>query len=177
MGSAVVPVVVRGGEAEVLGAGANRTWLLADASDTDGVMNVVRTTLGPGVDGPPPHFHRLAPEMFYLLGGRLRVLVGSEVVVLSAGDYLLVPPGVVHAWGTPAESGADILIVKAPGENRFDYFRLGDRIRRGEASPAEILATQEEFDNHFTASPVWTEFLAGEGARVGVVEFPGGAGH
>ncbi|MEV0073766.1 cupin domain-containing protein [Amycolatopsis sp. NPDC050768] len=169
------PVLVRSSDAEVLGAAPNRTWLLADAADTGGVMNVVRTTLGPGVDGPPPHFHRLAPEMFYLLDGRLRVLVGDEVVVLTAGDYLLVPPGVVHAWGTLAESGADVLIVKAPGENRFDYFRLGDRIRRGAADPAEVLATQEEFDNHFTASPVWTRLLAGEPERAAVVDFPGGA--
>lgn len=170
------PVLVRGAAAEVLGAESNRTWLLADAADTGGVMNVVRTTLGPGVDGPPPHYHRLAPEMFYLLDGRLRVLVGADIVVLTTGDYLLVPPGVVHAWGTLPESGADVLIVKAPGENRFDYFRLGDRIRRGAADPSEVLATQEQFDNHFTTSPVWTRLLAGEPERAAVVDFPSGVG-
>ncbi|MGW4487646.1 hypothetical protein ACWEOE_27830 [Amycolatopsis sp. NPDC004368] len=33
---------------------------------------------------------------------------------------------------------------------------------------------QEEFDNHFTVSPVWTELLAAEGELSGVVEFPSG---
>ena len=102
--------------------------------------------------------------------------MNQDVVVMTAGDYLLVPAGVVHAWGTVAESGADVLIVKAPGENRFGYFRFGDRIRRGAADPAEVLATRANFDNHFTTSPVWTRLLARESERAAVVDFPGGAG-
>jgi hypothetical protein len=39
--------------------------------------------------------------------------------------------------------------------DRFGYFRLAGRVLRGEADPAEVLATQERFDNHFVDSPVW----------------------
>ena len=166
-------VLTRGADAEQLGEAPNQTWLIADAEHTDGTMNVVRTTLGPGVDGPPPHFHRESPEMFYLLDGALRILAGDRVVTIEQGDYLLVPPMMHHAWGTPMGSGADVLIVKAPGNSRFEYFRLGDRIRRGEASPAEVLATAERFDNHFVDNPVWRQELAvREGEREQVVPFP-----
>lgn len=148
-------VLTRARGAELLGEPPNTTRLLVDADATDHVMNAVRTTLGPGTDGPPPHFHKQSPEMFFLIDGALRVLAGEEILTLGAGDFLLIPPFMTHAWGTPPDRGADILIVKAPGNNRFDYFRLGDRIRRGEASPAEVLATQEKFDNHFVTSEVW----------------------
>src|SRR5215469_16876709 len=123
-------VLVRAAEAETLGSEPNRTWLLADADATNGTMNAVRTTLGRGVDGPPPHYHRESPELFFMLGGALSVLVGEEIVTVREGDFLLVPPNTTHAWGTPDDSGADILIIKAPGNNRFDYFRLVDRIRK-----------------------------------------------
>lgn len=167
-------VLTHGADAERLGEAPNQTWLIADAEDTDGIMNVVRTTLGPGVDGPPPHFHKDSPEMFYLLGGALRILAGDQVLTVRQGDYLLVPPLMHHAWGTPMDTGADVLIVKAPGNSRFEYFRLGDRIRRGAASPAEVLATADRFDNHFVDNPVWRQELAvREGEREQLVPFQG----
>ncbi|HEY3560693.1 MAG TPA: cupin domain-containing protein [Kribbella sp.] len=166
-------VLTRGSAAERLGEAPNQTWLIADAEHTAGIMNVVRTTLGPGVDGPPPHFHKESPEMFYLLDGALRILAGDQVLTVTKGDYLLVPPLMHHAWGTPMDSGADVLIVKAPGNSRFEYFRLGDRIRRGEASPAEVLATADRFDNHFVDNPIWRQELATRaGEREQVVPFP-----
>jgi mannose-6-phosphate isomerase-like protein (cupin superfamily) len=148
-------VLARGDQAEMLGAAPNQTWLLAEADEAEGTMNAVRTTLGRGVDGPPPHYHRASSELFFLLDGALDVLTGEQIVTVRTGDFLLVPAGMPHAWGTPAESGADILIIKAPGTNRFDYFRLVDRIRKGEATPQDILATQEKFDNHFVTSQNW----------------------
>lgn len=96
----------------------------------------------------------------------------------------MIPPNMTHAWAAPATSSADVLIVFTPGIERFDYFRLGDRIRKGLADPVEILETQERFDNHFVDSPIWrqssrdddrdrldtearrSEFLAGEVLRV-----------
>ncbi len=62
-----------------------------------------------------------------------------------------------HAWAAPHDAPADVLVIFTPGIERFDYFRLGDRIVRGLADPAEILATQERFDNHFVDSPVWRQ--------------------
>jgi hypothetical protein len=58
---------------------------------------------------------------------------------------------------TPADTGVDLLFFM-PGVARFEYFRLIGRIRSGEASPQEILDTQERFDNHFQDSAIWQRF-------------------
>lgn len=37
----------------------------------------------------------------------------------------------------------------------FGYFRLVERLSRGEARLSELLASQELYDNHFLESAVW----------------------
>jgi uncharacterized cupin superfamily protein len=107
-----------------------------------------------GADGAPPHFHRESAEMFFVLGGALRVLAGDRVVTLEEGDFLLVPRGTTHAFSAEDGVPADVLVVYTPAiPERFAYFRLGERVLRGQASPREILETQERFDNHFVRSP------------------------
>ncbi|MBF5001525.1 cupin domain-containing protein [Nocardia sp. BSTN01] len=146
-------LLVRHDEAERLDTMGVR--LYADHTTTGGTMSANRTFLAPGVEGPPPHYHTTSAELFYVLDGKLRVLAGEEIVTVGDGDFLLIPPHMVHAWAAPADSSADVLIVFTPGIERFEYFRLGERIRRGEASPTEILDTQERFDNYFTDSQIW----------------------
>ncbi|HEX4223327.1 MAG TPA: cupin domain-containing protein [Pseudonocardiaceae bacterium] len=152
-------VLVRADEAETLLGGG--IALLADGSDTDGAISANRTRLGPGTDGPPPHYHRGSAEIFFVLDGSLQALAGDRVVSLSGGDFLMVPKNMPHAFATLAGTTADLLIVFAPGmQDRFDYFRLTDRVVKGQANPQEILDSQERFDNHFLDSPIWRQARA-----------------
>lgn len=146
-------LLVRHDDAEVLDTMGVR--LYADHDLTGGTLSGNRAFLPAGTDGPPPHYHSTSAELFYMLEGSLQVLAGEEIFVISAGDFLLIPKNMTHAWAAPDNSSADVLVVFTPGIERFDYFRLGDRVRKGEASPMEILNTQERFDNHFVDSPVW----------------------
>ncbi|MFE3193960.1 cupin domain-containing protein [Nocardia sp. NPDC059240] len=146
-------LLIRHDEAEYLpGLGVR---LYADHDMTGGKLSANRATLPAGTDGPPPHFHTGSAELFYLLDGSLTVLAGEDIHTLHGGDFLLVPAGMVHAWAAPADASADVLIVFTPGIERFDYFRMGERLRRGDGDPMEILRTQERFDNHFVDSPRW----------------------
>jgi mannose-6-phosphate isomerase-like protein (cupin superfamily) len=145
------PPLVRADDAEILGVAPNTIQLLADG-DTGGGISAARSKLGRGTDGPPPHYHTSSPEIFFIIDGGLHVLCGEQVLTVGAGDYLLVPPHTLHAFATPRDSGVDLLFLM-PGVERFEYFRLGDRISRGEASRQELLATQDRFDNHFHDSP------------------------
>jgi hypothetical protein len=78
------------------------------------------------------------------------------VLSLEEGDFLSVPRSMPHAFASPPDVGADVLIVFAPAANeRFEYFRLVDRVIKGQADPQEILDTQERFDNHFVDSAPW----------------------
>jgi mannose-6-phosphate isomerase-like protein (cupin superfamily) len=149
-------VLVRADDAEVLGLGTNTIQLLADGG-SDGRISAARTKMAKGIDGPPPHHHKSAPEVFFIIEGALHVLTGQQVVTIGEGDYLLVPPHMPHAFATPEDRGVDMLFIMA-GIERFEYFRLGARVLKGQAGLEEILESQDRFDNHFEDSPVWREF-------------------
>lgn len=149
-------LIARAADAERLDLGGTTMTLLADAGTSDGVVNANRTVLPPRTAGPPPHYHTRSAELFFVLGGALRALTGDQVVTLDEGDFLLVPRTMPHAFATSEDAGADVLIVFTPAlAERFEYFRLGERVLKGQASPQEILDSQDRFDNHFVDSPQW----------------------
>ncbi|MEW9555875.1 cupin domain-containing protein [Nonomuraea sp. NPDC050783] len=156
MSMIVETAVVREIDAETIVSPTATGRLLLDSSDTGGALSTIRMTLAPGADGAVPHHHATSTELFYLLDGRARVLSGQEIVTLEAGDVAAVPPMTPHAFAAAPGHTADLLIVVAPGIQRFAYFRLLDRLRRGEATLEELLAAQELYDNHFLDSPAWT---------------------
>ncbi|AMT72587.1 cupin domain-containing protein [Mycobacteroides immunogenum] len=150
--------LVRDGEREIVStATGNKTGLVMDSNATGGAVSVLSIYLPQGADGAAPHFHTRSTELFYLVSGRLEVLVGDRIEVLEQGDTLLVPRLMPHAFGATGDSDANIFTVLSPGVQRFDYFRLLDRIVHGQADISELEATPEVYDNHFTKSPVWAE--------------------
>lgn len=148
-------VLVRDAEAELLGGTPVGVRLLADSSAGGGALSTVRVTLAEGADGARPHVHHRSAEMFYLLDGAAEILSGDEVVTVGRGDLVIVPPDRPHAFAAVPGSTADLLVVIAPGVERFDYFRHLQRVRLGEAAPESLLEVQERYDNHFLPSPVW----------------------
>ncbi|GAA3213434.1 cupin domain-containing protein [Actinocorallia longicatena] len=145
-------MLVRANANEIHDADPNSVLhLIADTETVTSNRSVFRD----GSDGAPPHFHTRASEMFYVLGGELEMLVDDQVLTLTKGDFLLVPPRTPHAFGAVAGKDADVLCVFTPGMGRFDYYRLLDRVQRGEADPKEIAASSQRFDNHYFESPLW----------------------
>ncbi|MEU9805122.1 cupin domain-containing protein [Mycobacterium sp. NPDC050853] len=150
--------LVRDGEQEIVSTAAgNKTGLVMDADATGGAVSVLSIYLPKGADGAAPHFHTRSTELFYLVSGRLEILAGDRIEVLEQGDTLLVPRLMPHAFGATADSDASIFTVLSPGVQRFDYFRLLDRIVHNKADISELEAAPEMYDNHFTTSPVWAE--------------------
>ena len=125
-----------------------------------GALSSHRVALARGADGAVPHRHDKASELFFILSGELDVLAGDDVITAAAGDLLVVPPGLAHAFGAHRGSAAEALIVITPGVERFDYFRHVVRLRAG-AEPREILlALQDRFDTHFVDSAAWHDARA-----------------
>jgi quercetin dioxygenase-like cupin family protein len=147
--------IVRGAGAEVVGAPKVQVKLLADSSATGGALSTVRVSLERGADGAKPHRHEKSAEMFYVLDGRLEVLSGTDIVKAEAGDVIVVPPRLAHAFAAEQNSSADILIIIAPGVERFEYFRQLTRIARGEERPESLQDVQDLYDNYFLNSPEW----------------------
>lgn len=148
-------VIVREAEAEVIGRAPTTVRLLADGSATGGALSTQRVTLAGGAPGATPHLHKGSAEMFYMLDGEAELLSGDDIVTAERGDLLIVPPGMPHAFAAAPGSDADILIVIAPGVERFGYFRHLQRIALGEVGPESLLEVQELYDNHFLKSAAW----------------------
>jgi mannose-6-phosphate isomerase-like protein (cupin superfamily) len=158
--SIVVPkfdrsVVVRGAAAEVVGAPTAKVKLLADSSATGGALSTVHVSLEKGADGARPHRHDHSAEMFYVLDGAVQLLSGAEIVRAEPGDVVVVPPGLAHAFAAERGSRAEILIVIAPGVERFEYFRKLTRIAQGKEAPESLRDVQELYDTYFLNSPEW----------------------
>ncbi|MEV6276763.1 cupin domain-containing protein [Nocardia sp. NPDC051832] len=142
-------------DAETLGNPNGQVRLLIDSNETGGTVSTVEVTMARGADGAAPHFHTKSDELFYVADGELQVMAGDEIVTVGAGGSIVVPKFMPHAFGATPDSSARIMIALMPGVERFEYFRLLDRIGKGESSFEELLAAQEEFDNHFVDAPEW----------------------
>lgn len=131
--------------------------LFADASATGETASVQRVRLPAGADGASPHFHTRSTELFYVLDGALDMLVGEELVAVEAGGLAVIPPNTVHAFAAGPAVPATALIVLTPGVERFGYFRLLRDVATGAAAPSDLVAAQDQYDNHFVDSPLWRE--------------------
>jgi hypothetical protein len=95
--------------------------------------------------------------MFYVLEGAVRVLSGTQILRAQRGDLIVVPPHLPHAFSAEYGSKAEILIVIAPGVERFEYFRKITRIAQGQERPESLRDVQELYDTYFLKSPEWEE--------------------
>ncbi|WP_327147876.1 cupin domain-containing protein [Nocardia sp. NBC_01329] len=129
--------------------------LLADAVDTGGEVSANRLTLGTGADGAAPHYHALSSELFYVLAGTAEFFLDGTLTTAPAGSLVVVPPGMAHAFGAAPGSTTDLLIVLAPGTQRFEYFRQLGRIQHGHADFDSLLPEQQRYDVHFLPATPW----------------------
>lgn len=156
--SAHEPVIVTAAEAEELASIGH--YLLADSTATGGALSSHRVQLGRGASGAIPHRHDRSSELFFMIDGALDVLIGTRVITAHAGDLLVVPPQLPHAFGAHQDTAADLLIVITPGIERFEYLRQVARIRSGEAASDSLQSEQERYDTHFLDSEPWRQARA-----------------
>lgn len=72
--------------------------------------------------GPPRHVHRAQEEWFYVVEGRYVISVGDEVYHLGAGDSVLAPRGVPHAWALEGRSPGRLVIAFYPAGKMEEFF-------------------------------------------------------
>jgi quercetin dioxygenase-like cupin family protein len=65
-------------------------------------------------DGPDLHTHDDEDDSFYVLEGEVTFTADGEVFVGGPGTFVLVPPGVPHAFANRSDADARILNVHAP---------------------------------------------------------------
>jgi len=114
----------------ILGPGEGRTipgmdaiTLIATSEETGGSIGVFEDISSPG-DGPPRHVHYGSDELFYVLEGEFLLLVGERQESVSAGTYVFVPRGTVHAYKVIGTERGRLLLAFIPGgpELAFEEF-------------------------------------------------------
>ncbi|HEY2206080.1 MAG TPA: cupin domain-containing protein [Pseudonocardia sp.] len=147
--------VARESEVEVLVGPHGRVHLLLDGSDTGGALSTLRVELDEGSDGATPHLHRHSSELLHVLEGAADVLTGDRVITATAGDLVVIPPGLPHAFAAARGHRVRLLLVFTPGIDRFDLFRSLHRVVTGTEPADGLLDLQDEYDTHFLVSPPW----------------------
>jgi quercetin dioxygenase-like cupin family protein len=120
-------------EVHVVGAGSDRLgeqrsrglgtilFKVLPAETNGGLFVIEGQNLVQG--GPPFHYHLYQEEYFYVLEGEVLFQVGDMRRKLVAGDSVVGPRGVPHAYSGTGSKPARMLIVFAPAGKMEAFFR------------------------------------------------------
>ncbi len=101
--------------------GFNSTTFKVGSGDTQNALFVMeQQSLKAG--GPPLHLHHEQDEFWYVISGEYMFQVGSERYRAQAGDCLLGPRNIPHAYAFVGSSTGRILISFTPAGKIQEYF-------------------------------------------------------
>ncbi len=120
--------VVRPGEGRVFSLGDDVARVLVPSGAAD--FSVFVSTVG--LRGVPLHRHHRADEAFYVLEGVLDVVVGDRTERCTAGTFVFVPRGTVHAVRVIGTEPGKVLVAYLPGgmEESLEEFAQAPREER-----------------------------------------------
>ena len=116
----------------------DRMTVKAHSGNTSGLLTVLELENEPK-HGPALHIHRREDEVWYVLEGQFRFLVGDEHYRLSKGGMAFGPRGTPHCFQNIGDGPGRLLIICTPAgvERFFEEFAA-----RGASSPR---ATDPEY--------------------------------
>ena len=91
-------------------------WRILNGPD----LAVILELIPPG-RGEVRHYHDRSRQLFYVLEGKLQMVMADETLVLEKGDSLEVPPSVPHRVWNLSHENTTFLVVSAPST-------VGDRV-------------------------------------------------
>jgi quercetin dioxygenase-like cupin family protein len=109
-------------------------------AETNGAVALLEFQAAPGYPVPTPHVHERDDELTYVLEGELEVQLGDEIRLVGAGESVLKPHGIPHAFRVRGQNGARFLELVTPAG--FEgYFRAAAAALHRGAAPTPELAT------------------------------------
>jgi mannose-6-phosphate isomerase-like protein (cupin superfamily) len=148
--------VRRAGEAPVTWALGSLFEQLVSADRTAGALGATLVTQPPGL-ATPTHVHTRESEAWFVLDGTITYRAGTELVDLTAGDFIYLPRNVPHAFRIGGTTTARYFAITVPG-GLMDMYDLV-----GEPAPQRRLP-----DGGIPAADVarWTELAPAYGLRI-----------
>lgn len=102
--------------------GVHPNDLKISSKDTDGQLSVFEYT-GLGKVGPMLHLHMYQDEIFTVIEGEYRFVVGEDTHVLKPGQTIFLPRNIPHTWIQLTDKGKLIYFLQPAGkmEKFFSY--------------------------------------------------------
>ena len=120
------------------------------AESFSGAFTSIEARLPPG-EMIPPHTHTREHECNFVLEGELTFDVGGQIVVASAGSFVLKPRGVYHTFCNTGTEAAHFLEFHTPGEFE-NYYDEYERIVESATSEDERLKARAELGERYGVS-------------------------
>jgi quercetin 2,3-dioxygenase len=113
---------------------------------------VIFDTIRPEKVGPTLHTHHNCDEWFYVLEGEFKFQAGEEMMRLKAGDTLLVPRNMQHAFVKTNEGAARLIVMHQPAGTMEEFFRTASKMT--DKTPEARRALGEMHDIHYIGPPL-----------------------
>ena len=76
-------------------------------------LSVIEERMPPGVN-EVPHRHRVSRQLFYVLHGRLAMVMGGTPTVMAAGSGVEIAPGIAHQVRNDSGEDVRFLVISQP---------------------------------------------------------------
>jgi mannose-6-phosphate isomerase-like protein (cupin superfamily) len=116
---AEVKIVPADGGKKFIPGDGEEVYFKVTGDDTDGMFDHFEIRVG-HLQGFPLHIHLEQHETFHVIEGELRLQVGERMIDAKAGDFVLIPKGVVHTYVNLKQERARAVGILTPGG--FDKF-------------------------------------------------------
>ena len=97
--------------------------------DTNQQLSVFEYT-GLGKVGPNLHMHLYQDEVFYVVEGEYRFVVGDETLQLNAGDTIYLPRMIAHTWIQLTDRGKLIYFLQPAGKMEEFFQKMNSLTER-----------------------------------------------
>ena len=117
---------------------------LADGDETGGGFSVVEHPMPPRALAAPLHRHTREDEYSYVLEGRMGALLGDDVVVAEAGDFVFKPRNQWHTFWNAGDEPARLIEIISPAGFEKMFEEMVDNGVPDGPPPPERLADLED---------------------------------
>ena len=106
--------------------------IIVSGDDTDGAYSLLEWTIGAGTKLDPDgtrdygmHLHGECEETFLIKSGSLEFVIGGEIIQMTAGDFVRVPPNTTHGYQNVSGRPVEMLVGFYPAgfESLFVKYR------------------------------------------------------
>lgn len=148
--SALHPIVSLPEQGPVLSAYGAHIYFKAKTEQTNGLWSVIEYHLPPSPASPPPHYHKVMQEVFYVLEGALQFTLDGKIIDAPAGTLVMVPPMAVHTFKNALDAPARFLIWFSPGGFEQYFLDMEELVKNEPSWPpsdmGKVFALMAEHD-------------------------------